>query len=87
MSGTRLDLVLSAAFEEFSRSFIQKLFENETLRRAFGGRLKMINGHLLLINLRINRDVAMKNGKFYLYPDKRLIVTKQNKLFVYCKRY
>ncbi len=27
MSGTRLDLVLSAAFEEFSRSFIQKLFE------------------------------------------------------------
>lgn len=28
MSGTRLDLVLSACLEEFSRSFIQKLFEN-----------------------------------------------------------
>lgn len=28
MSGTRLDLVLSAALEEYSRSFIQKLFEN-----------------------------------------------------------
>jgi len=32
MSGTRLDLVLSAAFEEFSRSFIQKLFENEKIQ-------------------------------------------------------
>lgn len=28
MKGTRLDLVLSAALEDFSRSFIQKLFEN-----------------------------------------------------------
>ena len=28
MKGTRLDLVLSACLEEFSRSFIQKLFEN-----------------------------------------------------------
>lgn len=28
MKGTRLDLVLSVALEEFSRSFIQKLFEN-----------------------------------------------------------
>lgn len=28
MSGTRLDLVLSACLEEFSRSFIQKLFES-----------------------------------------------------------
>ena len=28
MNGTRLDLVLSVALEEFSRSFIQKLFEN-----------------------------------------------------------
>ena len=27
MDGTRLDLVLSVALEEFSRSFIQKLFE------------------------------------------------------------
>lgn len=29
MSGTRLDLVLSAALEDFSRSFIQKLFEQD----------------------------------------------------------
>lgn len=28
MNGTRLDLVLSAALEDFSRSFIQKMFEN-----------------------------------------------------------
>ena len=28
MNGTRLDLVLSVALEEFSRSFIQKLFDN-----------------------------------------------------------
>lgn len=28
MNGTRLDLVLSACLEDFSRSFIQKLFEN-----------------------------------------------------------
>ena len=28
MDGTRLDLVLSAALEEFSRSFLQKLLES-----------------------------------------------------------
>lgn len=31
MKGTRLDLVLSACLEEFSRSFIQKLFENDRI--------------------------------------------------------
>lgn len=31
MNGTRLDLVLSACMEDFSRSFIQKLFENGSI--------------------------------------------------------
>lgn len=32
MNGTRLDLVLSVALEDFSRSFIQKLFEKERIQ-------------------------------------------------------
>lgn len=55
MKGTRLDLVLSACLEEFSRSFIQKLFENDRIyvdgKICREKKLKALAGSIVAIDI------------------------------------
>lgn len=55
MNGTRLDLVLSAALEDFSRSFIQKLFEGGRIevdgKPCFEKKQKAVSGSLVSIDV------------------------------------
>ena len=55
MKGTRLDLVLSACLEEFSRSFIQKLFENDRIyvdgQNCREKKLKAVAGSVVAVDI------------------------------------
>ena len=91
MKGTRLDLVLSVALEDFSRSFIQKLFEKELAEAILKVRgnellseetLKKISDkdHVLIMladpNISVNRFFDRPDReKQFLY---QLLITEDN---------
>jgi 23S rRNA pseudouridine1911/1915/1917 synthase len=84
MNGTRLDLVLSVALEEFSRSFIQKLFERE--RIEVNGKVckekkyKAVTGDVVVIDIPEPEKVGVEPENIPLevvYEDDDLLVVNK----------
>lgn len=84
MNGTRLDLVLSVALEDFSRSFIQKLFEKE--RIEVNGKIckekkyKAVTGDVVVIDIPEPEKVGVEPEDIPLevvYEDDDLLVVNK----------
>lgn len=84
MNGTRLDLVLSVALEDFSRSFIQKLFERE--RIEVNGKVckekkyKAVTGDVVVIDIPEPEKVGVEPENIPLevvYEDDDLLVVNK----------